>query len=107
MPHLSFCTTSSATSTMLRTQPSIRHVTLGNIYDAGNTLHIESNNISSYLEAPLSQSTAQITSAYRNRYAAYLAATFNINLKADQSETDYQLAPQHASKVSGANSGRD
>jgi hypothetical protein len=92
---------------MLRAQPSIRHVTLGNIYDAGNTLHIESNNISSYLEAPLSQSTAQITSAYRNRYAAYLAATFNINLKADQSETDYQLASQHASKVSGASSGRN
>ncbi|KFZ17402.1 hypothetical protein V502_04610 [Pseudogymnoascus sp. VKM F-4520 (FW-2644)] len=54
----------------------------------------------------LSKSTAQITAAYRNRYASYLAATFNISLEAAQLETDYQLAPRRASEFSEAEAHR-
>ncbi|OCK84442.1 hypothetical protein K432DRAFT_401136 [Lepidopterella palustris CBS 459.81] len=39
----------------------------------------------------LYQSTAQISSAYRKRYASYLAATFNINLEAAAMETEQEL----------------
>lgn len=50
----------------------------------------------------LSQSTSQTSSAYRNRYAAYLAATFNISLEAAMSDMDHQLAPRRASEISEA-----
>ncbi|KFY99042.1 hypothetical protein V500_01486 [Pseudogymnoascus sp. VKM F-4518 (FW-2643)] len=55
---------------------------------------------------PLSESTAQIISAYRNRYASYLAASFNISLEAAQLETDFQLAPRRASQFSEADAYR-
>ncbi|OCK74020.1 hypothetical protein K432DRAFT_387057 [Lepidopterella palustris CBS 459.81] len=86
MPHLPFTTTSSAASNPPTAQPSI-------------VLHVAPE-VSPSSSDPISQSTAHISSAYRQRYASYLAATLNISLEAAQSETDYQLSPRRASEVS-------
>jgi hypothetical protein len=101
MPHLPFNTASSATSNPPKVQPSIvLHVAPGNIYTTENaSTHFNlATDVDSSSE-PLSQSTAQITSAYRKRYASYIAATFKINIEAAQSETNYQLAPRRASET--------
>ncbi|GAB7347538.1 hypothetical protein MBLNU459_g4433t1 [Dothideomycetes sp. NU459] len=48
------------------------------------------------------QMSTHMTSAYRQRYASYLAATFGISLQAALDETDQQLAPRRTSDVSEA-----
>ncbi|KEQ78775.1 hypothetical protein M438DRAFT_284984 [Aureobasidium pullulans EXF-150] len=45
-------------------------------------------------------STAQISCAYRRRYASYLAASFGISFEAALADTDAQLAPRRSSYVS-------
>ncbi|CAD0099793.1 unnamed protein product [Aureobasidium mustum] len=45
-------------------------------------------------------STAQISYAYRRRYASYLAASFGISFEAALADTDAQLAPRRPSYVS-------
>ncbi|KAI4748632.1 hypothetical protein E4T50_01098 [Aureobasidium sp. EXF-12298] len=45
-------------------------------------------------------STAQISCAYRRRYASYLAASFGISFEAALADTDAQLAPRRPSYVS-------
>ncbi|KAI5247674.1 hypothetical protein E4T42_05977 [Aureobasidium subglaciale] len=47
-----------------------------------------------------SSSTAQISCAYRRRYASYLAASFGISFEAALADTDAQLAPRRPSYVS-------
>ncbi|KAI4737424.1 hypothetical protein E4T45_15078 [Aureobasidium sp. EXF-8846] len=44
-------------------------------------------------------STAQISCAYRRRYASYLAASFGISFEAALADTDAQLAPRRPSYV--------
>ncbi|KIM95474.1 hypothetical protein OIDMADRAFT_183944 [Oidiodendron maius Zn] len=78
MPHLPFNAAPSASSNMTEPQPSI-------------VLHIAPD--------ATSQSTARIVSAYRNRYASYIAATFKISIEAAQSEADYQLATRLTSET--------
>ena len=48
-----------------------------------------------------------MATAYRNRYAQYLAATFNMSLQAALAEADAQLAPRRSSDVSEAEAVRD
>ncbi|KAF2203925.1 hypothetical protein GQ43DRAFT_469515 [Delitschia confertaspora ATCC 74209] len=55
----------------------------------------------------LYQSKDQIASAYRLRYAQYLAATFNMSLEAAMAEADVQLAPRRSSGVSEAEALRE
>ncbi|KAG9689510.1 hypothetical protein KCU69_g10065, partial [Aureobasidium melanogenum] len=45
-------------------------------------------------------STAQISYAYRRRYASCLAASFGISFEAALADTDAQLAPRRPSYVS-------
>lgn len=56
-------------------------------------------NVCSFSSDTMSPSTARIISAYRNRYASYIAATFNISIEAAQSEADYQLATRLTSET--------
>lgn len=80
------------------------YVTPGNISPSGTSSHGLTRAVASPTQTPtpLFQSTAGIKSAYRNRYASYLAATFNISLEAAFTETDIQLAPRRPSHVSEA-----
>lgn len=55
-------------------------------------------NVCSFSLDTMSQSTARIISAYRNRYASYIAATFKISIEAAESEADYQLATRLTSE---------
>ncbi|KAF2646595.1 hypothetical protein P280DRAFT_386693 [Massarina eburnea CBS 473.64] len=50
----------------------------------------------------LFKSTDDMASAYRKRYAQYLASTFNMSLEAAMVEADTQLAPRRSSSVSEA-----
>jgi hypothetical protein len=60
------------------------------------------------IEVPLYSTTTPctISSAYRSRYASYLAATFNITIQAAQLEVDCQLEPRRNSDTSEAESYR-
>ncbi|KAF2800410.1 hypothetical protein K505DRAFT_355749 [Melanomma pulvis-pyrius CBS 109.77] len=55
----------------------------------------------------LYKSTDDVASAYRTRYAQYLAATFNMSLEAAMAEADSQLAPRRSSGCSEAEAFRE
>ncbi|OCL09343.1 hypothetical protein AOQ84DRAFT_354055 [Glonium stellatum] len=92
MPCLPFSNTPSSPSNTPKAHPSI-------------VLHTPSDE-SSPSPSLLFQSTSQTAAAYRNRYAAYLAATFNISLEAAMADMNHQLAPRRASDVSEADAYR-
>ncbi|PNS16861.1 hypothetical protein CAC42_4825 [Sphaceloma murrayae] len=46
------------------------------------------------------KSPAQVTDSYRQRYAAYLAATFGISLSAAEADVNAVLTPRKRSDVS-------
>jgi hypothetical protein len=100
MPHLPFNAAPLASSNMAEPQPSIvLHIAPG-IYAENNSIQFNlTTNVCSFSSDTMSQSTARIISAYRNRYASYIAATFNISIEAAQSEADYQLATRLTSKT--------
>ncbi|KZM28657.1 uncharacterized protein EKO05_0010144 [Ascochyta rabiei] len=57
---------------------------------------------------PIHTSKEDAADAYRNRYAQYLACTFNISMQAALAEADNLLAPQRrSSSVSEAESLRE
>jgi hypothetical protein len=87
MSDLPFNTAQPARSNLTKVQHSIvLRGAPGNIYATENAS-------ANFPITTLSQSTDRITSAYRNRYASYIAATFKISIEAAQLETNYQLAP--------------
>ncbi|KAF2702818.1 hypothetical protein K504DRAFT_539372 [Pleomassaria siparia CBS 279.74] len=93
MPHLPFNATPSPSSSPKATPatPSIvLHPTPG-----------------ASLKRNLLQSTDDVASAYRVRYAQYLAATFNMSLEAAMAEADTQLAPRRSSACSEAEAFRE
>lgn len=55
----------------------------------------------------LYKSSEDKSAAYRQRYAQYLASTFNMSLEAALAEADIQLAPRRSSGVSESEMLRD
>ncbi|KAF2468022.1 uncharacterized protein BDR25DRAFT_305383 [Lindgomyces ingoldianus] len=91
MPHLPF---STSPSSLPKTSPSPPSIVL-----------VPASGASSKKE--LYKSTDNMASAYRTRYAQYLAATFNMSLEAALAEADTQLAPRRSSDVSEAEAHRE
>ncbi|KAF2276535.1 uncharacterized protein EI97DRAFT_458455 [Westerdykella ornata] len=110
MPHLPFSTTSSPSSSP-RSSPSTPSIVLhpaSGITDRSNCgfpsdLQAGTSSSSSS-KRELYRSADNAASAYRTRYAQYLAATFNMSLEAALAEADTQLqqAPRRCSDVSEA-----
>ncbi|KAH8731816.1 hypothetical protein GQ44DRAFT_698069 [Phaeosphaeriaceae sp. PMI808] len=69
-------------------------------------LHSPASGIAS-AKRELHKSKEVAAEAYRQRYAQYLAATFNMSMQAALSEADSQLAPRGASSMSEAESLRE
>ncbi|KAF1996980.1 hypothetical protein P154DRAFT_471697 [Amniculicola lignicola CBS 123094] len=86
MPHLPFTPSPPSSPASSPTTPSI-------------VLHPASDSTS---KRELLKPKESAASAYRNRYAQYLASTFNMSLEAAMSEADAQLAPRRSSAVSEA-----
>jgi len=95
MPSLSFhsATPSPASSPTLAPTPSI-------------VLHSPSSGSSSS-KKELHKSKEDAAEVYRQRYAQYLAATFNMSIQAALAEADSQLMPRRSSSVSEAESLRE
>lgn len=111
MPALPFNSTHSTPSSSPKSSPSPPSIVL---HPAGNgILDHSSKGFSSNLQAgnkskrELYKSSEDVASAYRTRYAQYLAATFNMSLQAALAEADTQLAPRRSSDVSEAEAMRD
>jgi hypothetical protein len=56
---------------------------------------------------PSVRSVDQLTDAYRQRYAAYLASTFHISVEAANIEAAFQLQPRRQSESSESEVYRD
>jgi hypothetical protein len=87
----------------LKAQPSIILHTTPIIASVAQTVpvHLDQKKFSCSSNR-LSQTATEVPAAYRNRYASYLAALFNISLEAALAESDYQLTPRRVSDVSEA-----
>ncbi|KAF2652646.1 hypothetical protein K491DRAFT_718784 [Lophiostoma macrostomum CBS 122681] len=88
MPHLPFSTNSSPSSSP-KSSPSPPSIVLSPSTGTSKQLY---------------RSSDDAASAYRRRYAQYLAATFNMSLEAAMAEADSQLhmVPRRSSDVSEA-----
>ena len=104
MPHLPFSTNSSPSSSP-KTSPSPPSIVLSpasGIQDRSDKGF--SSNCKAGTSKQLYRSSEDAASAYRRRYAQYLAATFNMSLQAAMAEADAQLGgvPRRGSDVSEA-----
>lgn len=104
MPSLSFHakTPSPASSPTLSPTPSIVLHPSSGILDHSINDCPSNPSADSASKQQLYKSTEDVTSAYRKRYAQYLASTFNMSLEAAMAEADAQLAPRRTSDVSEA-----
>lgn len=109
MPHLPFSTTTSPSSSPTSSASSsptpsiVLHPATGIIdrSDCGFPSNLQAGPSS---KRALYKSSDEMASAYRTRYAQYLASTFNISLQAALAEADSQLqqTPRRSSSVSEA-----
>ncbi|KAF2269362.1 hypothetical protein CC78DRAFT_277900 [Lojkania enalia] len=110
MPSLPFSPSPSSSPKSSPTTPSIVLYPASGIQDrsgisfssnskAGTS---SSSSSSSSSKKELYKSSDNMASAYRTRYAQYLAATFNMSFEAALAEADVQLAPRRSSDVSEA-----
>ncbi|KAF2448861.1 hypothetical protein P171DRAFT_220539 [Karstenula rhodostoma CBS 690.94] len=94
MPTLPFNSTSSSPSSSPTLSPSPPAI----------VLHSASGQTS---KRELYKSSEDKSAAYRQRYAQYLASSFNMSLEAARAEADIQLAPRRSSGMSESEMLRD
>lgn len=77
------------------------------ILDRYNKSHPSNPILGKNTKQELYKSSEDKSAAYRQRYAQYLASTFNMSLEAAMAEADIQLAPRRSSGVSESEMLRD